>query len=126
MSDVSSVQKSLSYMNVTPLTYFDNLKYSQNSFADYRRQNSSFRFSFETEDRHHFNFKNETSQEGNKINNLVKLHLESCYLPREVILFFFMKLTIIGLTDTYPLINRLYKKQMINDLTETFRALTNP
>ena len=83
MSDVSSVQKSLSYMNVTPLAYFDNLKYSQNSFADYRRQNSSFQFSFETEDRHHFSFKNETSQEGNKINNLVKLYLESCYLSSQ-------------------------------------------
>ena len=111
MSDVSSVQKSLSYMNVTPLTYFDNLKYSQNSFADYQRQNSSFQFSFETEDRHLFSFKNETIQEGNKINNLVKLHLESCYLSSQKGNFiFFLKLIMIGFTDTYPLINRFYKK----------------
>ena len=68
-----------------PLTYFDNLKSSQNISADTDNweQNSSCQFSFKTEDRYHFSFKNETIQEGNKINNLVKLHLDSCYLSSQ-------------------------------------------
>ena len=120
-----------------PLTYFDNLKCSQNSFADYHVVSQTIEgrivhinFLLKLKRGITYSFKNETIQEENKINNLVKLHLGSCYLSSQkgnfIIFFWNWQWLRLGLTDTYPLINRLYNvKKIIKDLKETFDALTN-